>query len=166
MNVLYCKQRQNEKVKNQKFIVRKFTPGIGRLYLPGEEKNIKKTLVRIYFQLMTLGKARLFYVGGGKIMHSSYVVPHCFKFSFLKKSDFEIGPCYTAPEYRGRGIYPEVLRYIVNTEGSYETNFYMVVNSENKSSIRGIEKAGFKKCGKIVRKDKWKRYYVEDYTNE
>ena len=65
------------------------------------------------------------------------------KFAFLKQNDYEIGPCRTDIDYRGKGIYPYVLKYIVNYFGSEDSNFYMIVNENNASSRRGCEKAGF-----------------------
>lgn len=135
----------------------------GGYYLPQENRSLKTTVVRFYFQLMTFGKARVFYVRDekGNLMHTSYLVPKCFKFPFMKKNDYEIGPCYTYNDYRGKGIYPEVIRYITQNVGNSETIFYMVVDSENTPSIRGVLKAGFVHCGSIRKSRIFKRYYRE-----
>ena len=55
----------------------------------------------------------------------------------------------TIPEYRGKGIYPQVLNYITYSCGR-DTKFYMLVNPTNESSIKGIKKANFKFCGKVI----------------
>lgn len=78
-----------------------------------------------------------------KIIHMSYV----FKNNLLSrqlgfKNYFTIGDCVTLPEYRGKGIYPNVLKKIV-ADFSTE-NLVMFVNKTNLSSIKGIEKGGFK----------------------
>lgn len=112
-----------------------------------ENFSCKVFLLRLYFAVITLFQTKLYYaVEKGKVIHTSYVVPKCFKFPFLEKNDFEIGPCFTSPEHRGKGIYPKVLRHVLKT-GSSKTCFYMLVHSTNESSIKGVEKAGFSRCG-------------------
>ena len=61
--------------------------------------------------IMILGKSYIYYSkdNTGKVVHTSYVIPKCIKFPFLSDNDYEIGPCMTIPEYRRKGIYPEVL---------------------------------------------------------
>ena len=142
--------------------VKVFVPSIWTgLYLPGEEVLFKTLCVRILFQLMTLGKAKLFYVmnESEKLMHTSYLVPACAKFPFMNEVDYEIGPCLTYPDYRGQGIYPRVLRSICNKVGENNSVFYMIVDEFNKSSIRGIEKAGFIRCGTVQKSKFTKRYF-------
>lgn len=167
MSVLYSKKRSenmNEQYFSSSFKINEFTPTMLKLYLKGEEKAFKKTFVRIYFQLMTLGKARLVYAVNetGEAIHTSYVVPKCFKFSFMNKNDYIIGPCYTNPDYRGLGIYPNVLRYITSKTGNCNTIFYMSVDESNLPSIKGIEKAGFDLVGKINKTRVLKRYYLNN----
>lgn len=89
----------------------------GRFYIAGEKRRFLTTVSRIRWALLTRNKAKIFYVRhkNGEIMHESVVIPECPKFPFLKRGDFEIGPCFTAEKYRGRGIYPAVLRYIAET---------------------------------------------------
>lgn len=108
-------------------------------------------------------KARLAHVEDdfGRV-HSSFVVPHNFKFPFLGKKDFEIGPCYTRNDCRGIGIYPDVLKYICSSIGDEGSRFFMLVSPENKSSIRGIEKAGFKLTGKVRRSDRLRRWKLTE----
>lgn len=123
----------------------------------------KTTLVRLYFQAMTLGKAKLYYVAdeSGTTARVSYVAPKCFKFSFLNKRDYEICPCFTAPEFRGQGIYPTVLNYVTENVGTDDAIFYMVVDDKNVASIRGIEKVGFERCGTVRKVGLFKRYIRE-----
>lgn len=84
----------------------------------------------------------------GIVCHTSYLMPACWKFPFMKKGEYEIGPCRTLPEYRGQGIYPTVLKTIIAE--NKETTFHIMAAENNISSIRGIEKAGFKKYGKLI----------------
>lgn len=147
------------KILNSKINV--FIPRIGNLIIPGEKINIKIKLMRLYFLLLSRGKAKVYYIFNKEkndMVHTSYLIPQCWKFSFLSKNDFEIGPCFTAPQYRGRGIYTNVLNYISSQEENNMANFYMIVNSKNIASIKGIENAGFKKIG-IIKKCKYLKFY-------
>lgn len=122
-----------------------------RLFAQGEKRGIKSALVRLNFSFMSKGKAMLFsaYSQENELVHTSIVVPKCYKYSFCNKEDYVIGPCQTVPAYRGKGIYPHIIRHIMEVVGCENTVFYMVASHDNKASIRGIEKAGFVECGTI-----------------
>ena len=137
-----------------------FTPSIrGGVLLFGESRKIKTILSRFMFQILTLGKAKIFYVrNDSELIHTSYVIPKCLKFTFMNKNDYEIGPCFTYPKHRGKGIYPKLLRSICHCVGSKDTVFYMIVDEKNVASIKGIEKAGFTKCGLVKVSKVLKRY--------
>ena len=128
--------------------IHRFSPKIFHLKIKsGEELSLKSRLVRLLFIFLSKGKLLIYYVeDNGKLIHTSYVMPACRKFPFIKKGEYEIGPCYTHSDYRGRGIYPTVLQTIVSDKK--DTVFHMLVAEENHSSIRGIEKAGFAYAGK------------------
>ena len=163
MKYLYCckkAQFSSDVEKNSMCAsVKVFTPKIKKLLLCGEKKNIKTLIVRLLFQIRTKGKAKIYYVADeNKLKHTSYVVPRCGKFPFLDENDYEIGPCFTYPDHRGKGIYPEVLRFICCHIGDHNTTFYMIVDEKNIASIKGIEKAGFKKCGVVEVSKLTKRY--------
>ena len=60
----------------------------------------------------------------------------------------------TMAEFRGRGIYPVLLQYILQFEGAKTERFWIIHAPENKSSLKGILKAGFRYLGKLhVRTD-------------
>ncbi len=60
----------------------------------------------------------------------------------------------TMAEFRGRGIYPRLLQYILQYEGAKTERFWIIHAPENKSSLKGILKAGFRYLGKLhVRAD-------------
>ena len=143
--------------------VESFTPTIRRgLILPGERKSLRLLAVRLLFQLATHGRAKIYaYRENGELVHTSYVIPKCYKFPFLAGDDYEIGPCITYPEYRGNGYYPTMLHYISGSVGSEKTMFYMIVDENNIPSIKGIEKAGFERCGNIQVTKITKRYRLQ-----
>ena len=71
----------------------------------------------LFWNLATFGKVKVYTVyDDNKRIHTSYVVRGREKFPFLGKSDIEIGPCWTHPDYRGRGLYPMVLSSIIKDE--------------------------------------------------
>lgn len=139
--------------------VKVFAPAPFRLYLPGEKRNRRTALSRLYFWLITAGKYRIFSMRHGqRIVHTSYVVPKCAKFPFLGRRDMEIGPCVTHESVRRRGIYRYMLQYITAHEDYRGADFYMIVRDSNLASIAGIEKAGFRRCGTVVKSRFLKNY--------
>ena len=68
----------------------------------------------------------------------------------LGARECEIRFCLTLPEYRGRGLYPGALRAIQRylKRRGYERCF-ICVRDDNLSSIRGIEKSGFRLAGRM-----------------
>jgi RimJ/RimL family protein N-acetyltransferase len=52
-----------------------------------------------------------------------------------------IGNCFTDEEYRGKGIYPAVLKRI--RADFAERTLIVFVDPANAASVRGLEKAGF-----------------------
>ena len=55
----------------------------------------------------------------------------------------------TLADYRGLGIYPALLQYIVRYEGTRAKQFWIIHAPENTSSLKGIVKAGFRYVGKL-----------------
>jgi GNAT superfamily N-acetyltransferase len=66
----------------------------------------------------------------------------------LREGEAEIAVCLTMPAFRGRGLYPYVIRRlcrIAAQEGIERV--LMTTMTGNTASRRGIEKAGFRLCG-------------------
>lgn len=83
-----------------------FTPSLRDLFLKGEKIGIKTACIRLLFQVMTLGKAQIYYVqSGNDIIHTSYVIPTCVKFPFIDRDYLEMESCYIYPAFRGKGVY-------------------------------------------------------------
>ena len=117
----------------------------------------------IQWNVAAVGKVKAYTVyDNGKMIHSSYVVWGSAKFQFLKKRDIEIGPCWTHPDYRGHVIYPAVLSHIIPKELAGGGTAYMIILDSNEASQRGVVKVGFKKSGRSVEKDLFKRYRIKD----
>lgn len=84
----------------------------------------KNTPLELIWRLISLGKCWLFRVKNtdGNVVHQSMLIGWNPKFSFLKKNEYEIGPCYTIEEYRGLGIYPYVLQQIASFIPNYKSS--------------------------------------------
>jgi RimJ/RimL family protein N-acetyltransferase len=84
-----------------------------------------------------------------KLIHVSFI----FKNNLLAnqlgfKQALTIGECVTNANYRGQGIYPNILQQI-RTDFAYN-NIIVFVHPTNQSSIKGIERAGFKKLYQFI----------------
>ena len=131
-----------------------------KLFINEEKIVFKTALLRLYFWLITQGTFKIYYVcSENKALHSSYVIPKCGKFPFLRNGEFEIGPCITSAGSRRKGCYYYILEYISSLEEYTNTCLYMIVGSTNIASVKGIEKAGFVKCGEME-KTRFKNYRI------
>lgn len=125
--LLYKKVPYAESVKCYfyNFKIVEFSPKFSKLYFEKEKRNFRDTIVRIMFGIFSRWRYKIFLVVDKKndntVCHSSFLIPKIFKFPFLNAKDYEIGPCYTVPEYRGKGIYPKVLDYVTSLSGGGAT---------------------------------------------
>lgn len=136
--------------------------------------SLKGRVISLFWRIITFGKGKVYTIRDdrGVVIHYSCVFPRCYKFPFLKKRDFEVGPCFTAREYRGKGLYPYVLMQIAKQELLEDNGLYLMINTENEASIRGVKKAGFKPLA-LMKRDVFGRHVVakcydsmEDIQNE
>ena len=90
----------------------------------------------------------------GLTVHRSYVFNKLHVLGLIGKSGPAIGDCVTIPQYKGKSIYPFVINHLALTILSQKQHkeMFIIVNSDNASSIRGIEKAGFSLFKKIQAK--------------
>jgi GNAT superfamily N-acetyltransferase len=59
-----------------------------------------------------------------------------------------IGPGYTVPEFRGRGLYTKMVQYAANVAKEHGWGpFYGLTSLGNAAAIRGQEKCGLKRVG-------------------
>ena len=83
----------------------------------------------------------------GEIIHENWLT-----FDTLLPSQFGfdsripvVGYGFTAPQYRGKGICPYALSYLLNDmiDRNISRHAYTIVSPTNSASIRAVEKAGF-----------------------
>ena len=95
------------------------------------------------------------------IKHYSYVMRKSPKFPFMRKNDYMIGPSVTMENYRGQGLFPRVIRFVINkikTEGP-DVRLVALVREDNYASRSAFEKVGMQWLGKRFVKNKYKVYY-------
>jgi RimJ/RimL family protein N-acetyltransferase len=69
----------------------------------------------------------------------------------MGKNDLQVGDTWTRPGYRGQGLATFAIHKIVEKLRRADRAFWYVVQEDNTSSIRVVEKAGFKLIGKGVK---------------
>lgn len=96
-------------------------------------------------------KKRFFITDKGKTIHQSFLFRKLFLLKIINKTGPAIGECMTIPEYKGKSIYPFVINHIAREEltKNNQSEVFIIVNTDNASSVKGIEKAGFKCHTKI-----------------
>lgn len=84
---------------------------------------------------------------GGEIVHENWI-----SFDTLLPSQFGfdskipvVGYVFTKPQYRGKGICPYALSYLLNDmiDRNISRKAYTIVSPTNSASIRAVEKSGF-----------------------
>lgn len=107
-----------------------------------------------YFMVMSFlfrGFSRVFveydYIVNQTIVSKAVLISKVPLYKFLPSKGIHLCYCETIIGARGKGYYPQLLSYIQNDNP--DMDLYMVVDETNNASIRGIEKAGFERCGKV-----------------
>ena len=110
---------------------------------------------------ITQNKTRYSIVEKDRIIHDSFLFNKLFILRLIKKRGPTIGDCKTIQEFRGKSIYPFVINHIAKDQilNHNKNEVFIIVNTNNHSSIKGIEKAGFKLYTKI----KAKRFLIFYY---
>lgn len=117
-----------------------------------ELSNIKIEALKNNKKLFTIKK-------GKDLVHKSILFDKVFLLKLIKRKGPAIGDCYTNPEYRGLSLYPHVINQIAKQVFKKNAKeVFIIVNKDNISSIKGIEKAHFKKYASINTK-RWLFFY-------
>ena len=105
-------------------------------------------LLYLFWYIFSLGRYQIFYLfekETNKIAHYSNILPKIFKYSFMTKGDLYIVNCFTHKDFRGYGLYPFALSYLASSLNS--DVIWGGVREGNIASIKGLERAGYKKVG-------------------
>jgi GNAT superfamily N-acetyltransferase len=103
-------------------------------------------------------------LSGGRIVHASWVVTESAwvgeadRFFVVPPGDAYIYESFTAPDVRGRGVYPAVLATISTRLGARGiSRLWIAAETTNHSSLRAIQKAGFTRSFEIGARRRWGR---------
>lgn len=134
-----------------------FSPTLAQL-----KKHQGGIWIYIFWFIATQGEYKVIYLyDKDRIIHYSHLLPKFFKFPFMKACDIEIGPSWTDKNFRGKGIFPSVIQYIIENFKKEGRDFYILIHSTNKASLNAIQKTGFELCGTGYKTNKLGIYKVK-----
>jgi ribosomal protein S18 acetylase RimI-like enzyme len=94
----------------------------------------------------------------GAIAHLAWVYyphelsKHPTPFRILRRDEAAIANCVTIREFRGKGVYPAVIRALLEDLKQQGYRYcYMYIEVRNTASVRGVSKLGFAPVGKSWR---------------
>ncbi len=154
----------NKLSSRENYNVLEFAPSFFKMKVE-RFNSVKDFLIHVFWFVLTKRNYRIAYIiHDEKIIHYSYVIPKTFKISFMSQNDLEIGPCYPDPKYRGQGIFPYVVKYLIKKYNDSCKTFCMIAVENNIASQSGILKAGLRKSG-VVYKNLFGIYRVVSSQN-
>lgn len=149
---------------NTEVDIKEYKPSLWSVLTCFNKKNrILNTIGRKYSLLWyfaSLGTMKVYYAENENKEIAFYctVLRKCIKFKFLKKGNYEIGHCYTFEKFRGKNIYPTVLKHIIQKE---EGQPVMFIRTDNIPSIKGVSKVGFTATDEIIKTKFTKKYCIK-----
>lgn len=147
---------QIELEENYSFCI--WRPGINKIFIKGLDVSLFTMLICWIMHHLRLFRGRdysIFVVlyNNSEIAHYSMVLPKSFRFPFMKKDDLQIGPSWTNPKHRRKGLLSFAIAKMHETFKDKDRNFWYITKEENIPSNAAIIKIGFVKFGEGVRKD-------------
>lgn len=114
-----------------------------------ENKNLDYKIEEV---IISQNKKSFFVIIDGEFAHKSILFKKLFLLKLINKNGPAIGDCVTSEKFKGKSIYPFVINHIAREEilNNGKEEVFIIVNSDNYSSIRGIEKSGFTLHSKII----------------
>jgi len=115
----------------------------------------------IYLPRMILGKSgfSIYWISvDGEVIHKTFLLPKCFKFPFMKPDDLFVGPVWTHPLYRRKGLSQFIFQQIKNTynDNTNITNirfwWMWLVLETNLASVELAKRLGFSNSGLKTKK--------------
>jgi len=126
-----------------------------------------KLIIWFLFDIFNIFKSnyyRVFLVRyKGRVIHHTFIFPAFFRFPFMGENDLQIGDVWTDPSFRGRGIATIAITNILARFSKEDKTFWYVVEDTNKSSIKVVEKLGFKLVGYGKKCPRWGLYLLGFY---
>lgn len=82
-----------------------------------------------------------------QLITSLLIVPAYYKWPFMEKNDLQLTYVMTKPDYRGKGIAEEAVRYALDSLKKEGRDFWYVTDTGNTASIKLCSKTGFQLFG-------------------
>ena len=79
---------------------------------------------------------------GERLIHYSVVLPRYYRYPFMGSNDIQIGPYWTAEEYRGQGICPFIIRKTLSDYQLRRGYAYVLISEDNLKSQRSAIRGG------------------------
>ncbi len=122
----------------------------------------KGRIANLYWWLISrkIYIAQVFDSQTGELMHYSYVMKKTYKFPFMGKHDYMIGPSVTMENHRKKGAFTKAVTFAQNdiVEKDSQAVFIALIREENLASRKGVEKCGLENTGRVYQKNKFKIY--------
>jgi hypothetical protein len=117
-------------------------------------------------KVISYNKTTYRFLNKDQVIHRSTLFKSVFLLRLLNKKGPVIGDCFTNTNYRGLSLYPKMIHYIakINLFEKNLNELFIIVDTTNAASIRGIEKAGFIKYAQITTK-RWLLFYFNRTIN-
>jgi len=112
--------------------------------------KFKGLIANIYWWLISK-KSWIIYVrekGSKKIASFSYVLGKSYKFPFMEKGELQIGPSFTYPEFRRKGLFKSSVQFILKKFEADGFEMIGIARPENLSSLNCLYGLGFIKKSK------------------
>lgn len=89
----------------------------------------------------------------GELANVCWVVPQEYYGAAIAEPSVTVERCFTLPAYRGRGLFPDALKYIrAHISRTVKTRVFIEASVWNAASVRGISKSG---CARVGTKVSW-----------
>lgn len=128
-------------------------PSAGSFIPPGKSK---KYYIYWLFHLLGIFKnkdyAALLVYDQQQLITSLLIVPAYYKWPFMDKDDLQFTYVMTHPDYRGKGIAEEAIRYALGSLKKEGRDFWYITDTANTASIKLCTKTGFHLFGNAQRK--------------
>ena len=103
-------------------------------------------------------------LSNNKCINYCVILPFHFKFPFMGSNDFQIGPVWTHPNYKGKGLAKFSVRRIIELYSKEKpASFWYITRAENLASIRLAESLGFEKVGEGERLSPFGIYKIRQF---
>ncbi|MHC1775881.1 MAG: GNAT family N-acetyltransferase [Lentimicrobium sp.] len=102
------------------------------------------SLVNLLWYITTFGRfSILVLLDKDVVVHYSYITPKVFRFPFMGRRDQQIGPCVTHPDYRGKGIFTNVLKLIPAYYANESDLVWTYTTQDDIAAQKAFAKAGY-----------------------